>query len=47
MIKQQVGEERVHMAYTSSLLFITKGSQDRDSNWWGPRTENDAEAMTQ
>lgn len=47
MIKQQVGEEWVHMAYTSLLLFITKGSQDRDSNMWDPRTENDAEAKTQ
>ena len=28
----QVGEERVYLAYTSTLLFITEGSQDRDSN---------------
>ena len=28
MIKKQVGEERVYSAYTSTLLFITKGSQD-------------------
>jgi hypothetical protein len=24
MTKKQVGEERVHLAYTSTLLFITK-----------------------
>jgi hypothetical protein len=28
MTKKQVGEERVYLAYTSILLFITKGSQD-------------------
>jgi hypothetical protein len=37
MIKKQVGRERVYLAYTSTLLFITKGSQDRNSsragNW--------------
>jgi hypothetical protein len=37
MTKKQVGEERVYSAYTSTLLFITKGSQDRNShragNW--------------
>ena len=27
MTKKQVGEERVYSAYTSMLLFITKGSQ--------------------
>jgi hypothetical protein len=26
--EKQVGEERVYSAYTSTLLFITKGSQD-------------------
>jgi hypothetical protein len=26
MTKKQVGEERVYLAYTSALLFITKGS---------------------
>jgi hypothetical protein len=30
--KKQVGEERVYSAYTSTLLFITKGSQDRNSH---------------
>jgi hypothetical protein len=30
--KKQVGEERVYSAYTSTLLFITKGGQDRNSN---------------
>jgi hypothetical protein len=28
MTKKQAGEERVYSAYTSMLLFITKGSQD-------------------
>ena len=31
MTKKQVGEERVYSAYISTLLFITKGSQDRNS----------------
>jgi hypothetical protein len=31
MTKKQVGEERVYSAYTSTSLFITKGSQDRNS----------------
>jgi hypothetical protein len=31
MTKKQVGEERVYSAYTSILLFITKGSQDWNS----------------
>jgi hypothetical protein len=30
MTKKQVGEERVYSAYTSTLLFITKGSQVRN-----------------
>jgi len=42
MTKKQVGEERVYSAYTSSLLFITKGSQDWNS---GQEAETDAEAM--
>jgi len=33
MTKKQVEEERV--AYISTLLFITKGSQDRNSNRTG------------
>jgi hypothetical protein len=28
MTKKQVGEEKVYPSYTSTLLFITKGSQD-------------------
>ena len=32
MAKKQVGEERVYSAHTSTLPFITKGSQDRNSN---------------
>jgi hypothetical protein len=31
MTKKQVGEERVYSVYTSTLLFITKGSQDWNS----------------
>jgi len=32
MTKKHVGEERVYLAYTSTLLFITKGSQDWNSH---------------
>jgi hypothetical protein len=32
MTKKQVGEERVYSAYTSTLLFIIKGSQDWNSS---------------
>jgi hypothetical protein len=32
MTKKQVGEKKVYSAYTSTLLFITKGSQDRNSH---------------
>jgi hypothetical protein len=32
MTKKQVGEERVYSAYTSTLLFITKRSQDWNSH---------------
>jgi hypothetical protein len=32
MSKKQVEEERVYSAYTSTLLFITKESQDRNSH---------------
>jgi hypothetical protein len=31
MTKKQVGEERAYSAYISTLLFITKGSQDWNS----------------
>jgi hypothetical protein len=31
MTKKQVGEENVYSAYTFTLLFITQGSQDRNS----------------
>jgi hypothetical protein len=30
--KKQVGEKGVYLTYTSILLFITKGSQDKNSN---------------
>ena len=42
MTKKQVGEERVYSAYTSTLLFITEGSQElmlrpwRDVLYWLP-----------
>jgi hypothetical protein len=32
MTKKQVEKERIYSAYTSTLLFITKGSQDRNSH---------------
>jgi hypothetical protein len=35
MTKMQVGEERVYSAYTSTLMFITKGSQDWNSSRTG------------
>ena len=38
MTKKQVGEERVYSAYTSSLLFITKGGQDWNSSRSGYRS---------
>jgi hypothetical protein len=31
MTKKQLGEEQPYSAYTSTFLFITKGSQDRNS----------------
>jgi hypothetical protein len=39
MTKKQVGEGRVYLAYTSTSLFITKGSQDRNSNRIGTRRQ--------
>jgi hypothetical protein len=35
MTKKQVGKERVYSAYTSTLLFITKRSQDWNSHQAG------------
>jgi hypothetical protein len=32
MTKKHIGEERVYSVYTSTLLFIIKGSQDRNSH---------------
>jgi hypothetical protein len=40
MTKKQIEEERVYAAYTSTLPFITKGSQDRESSragTWRPK----------
>jgi hypothetical protein len=41
MTKKQIEEGRVYSAYTSKLLFITRGSQDRNSS----RSGADIEAM--
>jgi hypothetical protein len=38
MIKKQVGEERVYSAHTSTSLFITKGTQDRNPSRSGSRS---------
>jgi hypothetical protein len=38
MTNKQVGEERVYLAYTSILLFITKGSQNWNSSRSGSRS---------
>jgi hypothetical protein len=32
MIKKPVGKERIYSAYTSTILFTTKGNQDRNSH---------------
>jgi hypothetical protein len=32
MTKRQVGKERVYLVYTSTVLFIIKGIQDKNSN---------------
>jgi hypothetical protein len=32
LTKKQLGEERLYSAYTSMLLFITKGSEDWNSS---------------
>ena len=32
MTKKQTGEKRVYSVYTSTLQFITKGSQDKNSH---------------
>jgi hypothetical protein len=45
MTKKQVREERVYSAYTSMLLFSTKGSQYRTGTQAGQEAEADAEAM--
>jgi hypothetical protein len=38
MTKKQVGEERIYSAYSSTLPFITKGSQDWNSSKSGSRS---------
>ena len=38
MTKKQVREEKVCSAYTSTFLFISKGSQDWNLNRWGSRS---------
>jgi hypothetical protein len=42
MTKKQVGEERVYSAYTSMLLFITKGSQDGTQTGQGAGADTEA-----
>jgi hypothetical protein len=37
-IMTKIGDERVHAAYTSTLLFISKGSQDWNSSRSGSRS---------
>jgi hypothetical protein len=36
--KKHIREKRVYLAYTFTLLFITKGSQDWNSNKSGSRS---------
>jgi hypothetical protein len=43
MTKKQVGEERVYLAYTSKLMFITK--EVRTGTQAGQKAGADAEAM--
>ena len=45
MTKEQVVGERVYLAYTSTLLFITEGSQDRNSSSRILEAGVDAEAL--
>ena len=45
MTKKQVREERVYSAYTSTLLFITKESQSRNSEGKNLEAGADAEVM--
>jgi hypothetical protein len=35
MTKKYIGEERVYSAYIATLIFLTKGNQDRDSQKTG------------
>jgi hypothetical protein len=39
MTKKQVGEERVYSAYTSTLLFFSKGSLDWNSHRVGTQRQ--------
>jgi hypothetical protein len=32
MTKKQIGKEKVYLTYTSTMLLITKGNQDRNSH---------------
>jgi len=45
MTKKEVVEERVYSAYTSTLLLITKGNQDRNWIKHGRKLEADTVAM--
>jgi hypothetical protein len=44
MTKKQVGKKRIYLAYTSTLLFITKGSQGLGTQA-GQEAGADAETM--
>jgi hypothetical protein len=45
MTIKQLEEERVYSAYTSTLLFISKGNQVRNSNRAGTWRQEVQEAM--
>jgi hypothetical protein len=45
MTRKQIGEERIYLVYTSFLLFIIKGSQNRNSEQ-GRNLEAEADTKT-
>lgn len=45
MIKMQVGEERMYLAYTSISLFIIEGGQQKFKQGRNMETGADAESM--
>lgn len=44
---EQLGEERVYLAYASSSLFINQSSQDRNSSSMNQEAGSDAEVMAE